>query len=336
MPMEVAGTGRANPSMTTIVPARNAAATLRQCLDALRAAGMDAGEIIVVDDASSDGTAQIARDAGVHVIPTAAPLGPAGARNLGAKTTQADLLLFVDADVAVHCDAIDRLRAAFVTEDTVAVFGSYDDAPPDVSVVSRYRNLLHHYVHQTAPAEAQTFWTGLGAVRRPAFEAVNGFDPTFRFLEDVELGLRLCAAGGRIRLDGAIQGKHLKRWTFGSMMQTDLWGRAVPWLRLMRSGRMASTVLNGGWGHRVSAASVAVGLLAPVIAIAWAPALLLLPAALAVFVAANFGFLRCLVRVGGAGFAIQALPFHAAHYLAGLAGVIVDWLYDPDAARRAR
>jgi glycosyltransferase involved in cell wall biosynthesis len=289
-----------------------------------------------VDDASEDATAQVARDAGVTVIATQGPVGAGAARNLGAAATDADLLLFVDADVAVHPDAIDRMCAAFTEPEIVAVFGSYDDAPPDVSVVSRYRNLLHHHVHQTAPAEAHTFWTGLGAVRRHAFEEVGGFDPAFDFLEDVDLGLRLHAAGGRLRLDSAIQGKHLKRWTFGSMMRTDLWGRALPWLRLVRNGRMSPTVLNGGWRHRVSAASVAVGLLAPFFAIAWTPALLLLPAALAAFVVANSGFLRCLVRVGGVGFAIQAVPFHAAHYLAGLAGFVIFRVYNQGAARRAR
>ena len=44
-------------------------------------------------------------------------------------------------------------------------FGSYDDTPTDRGFVSRYKNLLHHYVHQTARREASTFWTGLGAVR---------------------------------------------------------------------------------------------------------------------------------------------------------------------------
>jgi len=322
--------------MATIIPARNAGTTLGPCLDALRAAGMDARSIIVVDDGSEDATAQIARDAGVNVIPTEGPLGAAAARNVGAAATEADLLLFVDADVAVHPDAIDRMRAAFSPKEIVAVFGSYDDAPPDVSVVSRYRNLLHHHVHQTAMAEAQTFWTGLGAVRRQAFEDVGGFDPAFDFLEDVELGLRLHDKGGLLRLDSAIQGKHLKRWTFASMMLTDLWGRAIPWLQLMRSGRMSPTLLNGGWSHRVSAASVAAGLFAPVFGMAWTPALLLLPVALAAFVVANFGFLRCLARVGGIGFAIRALPFHAAHYLAGLTGVVIDRVHNPVAMRRAR
>ena len=59
-------------------------------------------------------------------------------------------------------------------------------------MVSQYRNLLHHFVHQHGHAEASTFWAGCGAIRRAAFDAVGGFDAA-RFprpsIEDIELGL---------------------------------------------------------------------------------------------------------------------------------------------------
>jgi hypothetical protein len=324
------------PGMSAVIPARDAEATLGQCLDALLAAGMAARSIVVVDDGSKDATARIARAAGVTVVASPAPVRPAAARNLGAAHVTDELIMFVDADVAVHTDAVARLRATFAADDVVAVFGSYDDAPPAVSVVSRYRNLLHHYVHQTAPTDARTFWTGLGAVRASAFRDVEGFDTEFDYLEDVDLGLRLQAVGGRIALDAGIQGTHLKIWTLRSMLHTDLWARALPWMGLMRSGRMSPTELNGGWSHRVSAACVALAILALCLAPFWPPALLLIVLALAVFVAANIGFLRCLARVGGAGFAIRALPYHAAHYLAALAGYVIDRLQASRTARRAR
>src|SRR5205807_8681242 len=61
-----------------------------------------------------------------------------------------------------------------------------------------------------------TFWAGLGAVRRDAFEAVGGFDAE-RYLvpsvEDIDLGARLATTGHRIELDPAVQGTHLKAWS---------------------------------------------------------------------------------------------------------------------------
>ena len=72
-------------------------------------------------------------------------------------------------------------------------------------------------------ARRRTFWAGLGAVRRDVFAAVGGFDAA-RYphpsIEDIELGGRL-AARGRILLDPAMQGTHLKEWTLRSMVTTD-------------------------------------------------------------------------------------------------------------------
>jgi hypothetical protein len=53
--------------------------------------------------------------------------------------------------------------------DIAAVLGAYDTAPPVPRLVSQYRNLLHHYVHAQSPGDAETFWTGWGAMRREVF-----------------------------------------------------------------------------------------------------------------------------------------------------------------------
>ena len=126
--------------------------------------------------------------------------------------------MFVDADVEVHPDALRRLREAFEREPAASTPSSAPTTtgPPPRAVVSRFRNLLHHHVHAGAGGPATTFWAGLGAVRREAFDAVGGFDAQ-RYprpcIEDIELGMRLHAAGRRIALDPAVRGTHLKRWT---------------------------------------------------------------------------------------------------------------------------
>jgi hypothetical protein len=121
-------------------------------------------------------------------------------------------------------------------------------------------------VHASSPGDAETFWAGLGAVRRDLFRQVGGFDAR-RFplasIEDVELGLRMRAAGARLLLDPDIRGRHLKAWTPTTMVRTDFARRGVPWTRLLLRGGRGSSVLNLGWRHRASAAaSVAVAVAA--------------------------------------------------------------------------
>src|SRR5262245_773892 len=135
-------------SVSVVIPAFQAAGTLGQALSGLRASTSQPAQIIVVDDGSTDESAQIARDRGAAVVPTSGgPLGPAAARNLGAAHAHGDIIFFLDADVVVHADTIARLIAHFEAEpNAAAIFGSYDDQPAVKTKLSQYRNLLHHFV----------------------------------------------------------------------------------------------------------------------------------------------------------------------------------------------
>ena len=150
-----------------------------------------------------------------------------------------------------------------------------------------------------ARGPAETFWTGLGAVRRADFLAVGGFDGD-RYphpsIEDIELGHRLTAAGGRLRLDPTIQGTHLKRWTLRSMLWTDFARRGAPWVALQLPHAPVASTLNCGWRHRVSALVCALVPLA-VLAGAVRPALALGGA----LVALNHAFYALLLRQLGVG-----------------------------------
>lgn len=306
-------------SFQIVIPAHQASDTLGRSLKALIDGGVHPTQIIVVDDGSTDQSGQIARDAGAHVIRNDQALRPAKARNRGVAECTADVVIFVDADVVPHPDATTLLLAAF-EPGVSAVFGSYDNKPEAPSIVSRYRNLLHSYVHQNAEPEAETFWTGLGAVRREQFEALGGFATEWENIEDVEFGLRLREAGDRIRIVADAQGTHLKDWTVSSMFKTDLYGRAVPWTRLIMADRMPPKAMNGGNAHRASALCT-IGfvfflLMSPFIGQAFLWAVVML----CCFIAINARFFIALYESGGWRLSVGAVPYHAIHYLAAIFG----------------
>ena len=228
------------PFLSVVVPAYRCAPYLRQCLLGLSASDLPRAdwELIVVDDGSSDGTADVARAVADQVLRVPdGPRGPAHARNMGARAATGTVLVFIDADVVVAPTTLRGFAAHFADDPTLgAAFGAYDDAPFEADFISQYRNLLHRYVHTLHPGNADTFWAGCGAVRRETFLAIGGFDAA-RYprpqIEDIELGYRLREYGARILLDPDLQGKHLKRWTFGNMMRTDLRERAIPWMHLI-------------------------------------------------------------------------------------------------------
>jgi len=309
------------PALSVVMPVRDGRPHLEASLPALlRSGGERLLEVIVVDDGSQDGSGERASELGARVLRSGGRLGPAAARNVGAAEAPGDVVLFVDADVVVHPDALGRIADAFADPGTVAVFGSYDDRPPQRGFASQYMNLRHHHVHRTPAEDASTFWAGLGAVRREAFLAAGGFDAK-RFphpsVEDIELAPRLRAGGGRIRRVPGIQGTHLKRWSVGDVLRTDLLRRAIPWARLMQERPGAYTDLNVGRSERLRAALAGALAAGAVLAAAglvsgWIPLALLGAAALA-----NRPLLALFWRTNGAWFALRGLLFHQLYYLYG-------------------
>lgn len=298
---------------SVVVPAYAARETLPACLSALRAAVPPPAEIIVYDDASPDDTAQIARRFGARVIEGQANRGPAYGRNRGAEAASSDVVVFVDADVAVRPDAPGKLaRAVQRDEATVAAFGAYADRAADVvtNQAGRYANLRHHHVHAEAAqagGEAETFWSGLGAVDRRAYLAAKGFDEAYGrpSIEDVELGLRLRRADGRIAIVGDANGDHLKDWTLRQLWRTDVFERAIPWSQLAASGRIAPT-LNADAGERIKAVAAHLVWMSALLALLLAPssstaasvALVGAFGSLVAYAALNRAFLAVLARNG--------------------------------------
>ena len=240
-----------------IIPVRDGGEAFRLCLEALSRSSRKPDEIIVVDDSSADTSRETALHFGALVLDQAGgPFGPAAARNRGAQAAASDLLVFVDADIAVHADSLAKLEDyANKNPEIAAFFGSYDDAPSSQSTVSLYKNLEHHYVHQHSRQEAGTFWAGIGAIRKEPFLRVGGFDEGYNrpSIEDIQLGIRLKQAGYRIWLCADVQGKHLKRWSFMSMLRSDIADRAVPWTRLILSSAKIPSDLNLNLASRLSA-----------------------------------------------------------------------------------
>ena len=303
--------------VTIIIPSYGRSDLLDGSISALNAAGFKSCDIIIVDDASPDDrVAETAAKHNTRLIRLAVNAGPAAARNAGAAASaDAEVFFFVDSDVLVSQDVQACLAANLADPSIAAVFGCYDDAPAETDLVSLYVNLRHREIHRQSAGVADTFWAGCGAVRREAFEAVGGFDPSPRwnYIEDVEFGRRLDRAGYQIRLDPALQGKHLKRWTLAISARTDALFRARPWVSLMLEETRVMKGLNADRAGRASMLAVLALPFCLAGAIWWPPALLLAGLCLAAIPLLNLTLFRSFARIRGPWFAVACVPLHAFH-----------------------
>jgi GT2 family glycosyltransferase len=305
--------------LSVIIPVHDGGIAFQGALEALAAALRPTDDVIVVDDGSTDDSATVARRCGARVLSVAGgPRGPAVARNQGAAAAHGEILVFLDADVAVRPDTLGKIESCFQAHPEVAaLFGSYDAEPPARNWASLYQNLRHHDVHQHGHREASTFWAGCGAVRKQAFFAIAGFDPGYALpeVEDIDLGLRLRRAGHRIWLCPDVQVTHLKCWTLLRLWRSDVCQRAIPWTRLILRERSLPADLNLDWRSRWSALAAWGGVGSAALGVRWP--WLGLGTVLAVLIVAvlNAGLLRLFARTGGPLFAVAGLGLQALYFL---------------------
>lgn len=290
-----------------VIPAYNAAVHLVRILEPLQMLGSQ-WEVLVVDDGSDDTTWSLLCRLPVQAWRTQGREGQSRARNLAARQATGEYLVFVDSDVLTSAATLAEMVAFLEARPELdGVFGCYADARcAQESSVSRFRNLLHRYVHQCGAGPAGSFWAGMGAIRRETFLRHGGFDSDFDGIEDVELGARICQTGGKFWLEPSFEGQHLKRWTLGSMIRTDILVRAAPWTYYGWLGRTPRRGLN----------------LSPVHALA--PLLLLLgifwPAARWLYLLANLRAYRFFGRSGGIRLALFSVLYLGIHHLCCLSG----------------
>ncbi len=196
------------PAVSVIVAARDASETLPRTLAALAGQVVNGGhEVVVVDDRSSDGTAEIARAAGLGPVIASPGVGPAAARNAGVAAARARLLAFTDADcfpaagwLAAGVEALGRaeLVQGAVAPDPAAVLGPFD------------RSLW-------VEADRGLYQTANLFVRRELFERLGGFESWLgpaagkELGEDVLLGWSARRSGARVEFAGGAVVHHAVR-----------------------------------------------------------------------------------------------------------------------------
>jgi GT2 family glycosyltransferase len=217
----------APPQLSIIIVSFNARADLERCLESLRVAPpITAHEIVVVDNGSTDGSADAARRcSGVRVIESGGNFGFAHANNIGIRETTGTNILLLNSDTIVPAGALDRLIAELDRDPGVAVVGPrlVDGAGrAELSfgrMITPWNELRQKRLIGSPAVEALTRqrqepdWVS-GAcllVRRRDADAVGGLDERyFMYTEDVDFCAAIRARGRRILFVPDVEVVHLR------------------------------------------------------------------------------------------------------------------------------
>jgi N-acetylglucosaminyl-diphospho-decaprenol L-rhamnosyltransferase len=214
----------------------NAGAHLIECVESLRAAGVQ--DVVVVDNASSDGSpaALALADPDVRLVMTGANYGYGGGANRGVEQMPScDYVLVLNADVVVEPDVPATLAAVLDANADVGLVGprikeTDGSLYPSARTFPQLADAIGHAFFGLVTTDNRysrrylmTDWDHANArdvdwvsgscflVRREAFAGVGGFDESyFMYLEDVDLCRRIGAAGWRVRYEAAATVTHVQ------------------------------------------------------------------------------------------------------------------------------
>jgi GT2 family glycosyltransferase len=212
------------PPVSVIIPVRNGAGTIRATLDSLVRSRLLPAEIIVVDDGSTDGTADVVREfsageARCRLLSRTAGRGAAAARNRGTAEAGSGLLLFTDSDVVLEVDTLTRLLQALEATGAAAAVGVYRERNLAGGWLSHFTTGFSAFTYlRSGDGSPTNFGSQCVLVRRPALETVGGFDQGLggATVEDIGLGYRLRARGLATVLSAKARMSHNRRFGPGA------------------------------------------------------------------------------------------------------------------------
>lgn len=221
--------------VSIIIPARNEEGCLGALLESLAALQFpqEQVECIVVDHESTDGTAELARNAGARVFQKKGGTVSA-ARNFGASLAEGEILAFLDADCTIAEDWLSR-ALPYLADPRVGVVGSYYVVPLDSA--SWVREALHKQT-QMRPKFSEGKWIPAGnmLIRREVFQKCGGFDESLTTCEDVDICARI-AKEYRVIEDTTIRCLHHgEPRTLWQLFRKELWRGRDNFLGVLRHG----------------------------------------------------------------------------------------------------
>ena len=228
--------------VSVVIASFNGAGRIEALLEALAGQRAPEDEIIVVVDASTDGTGAIAARFGVRVITNPRNRGVGYGRNAGAAAARHEILAFFDDDVVPAGNYLDVVRREMAAPSIACIQGPHSIVPAgdDAGLWGRVdAAVVHHHctVTMVRGTKCLVLYSGAFCIRRQAFLASGGFVESFQGAggEELDMGMRLLA-NCTLTFVPDLQSRHRFK-ALGHRLRT-LRARARHYLRLDRKGRL--------------------------------------------------------------------------------------------------
>ncbi len=312
-----------------IVPVYNSQDTLRDCLDSIFSSEIKDFEVIAVNAKSTDKSAEIAKRYPCKLIALDENRGTAFSRNIGKDNANGELLLFIDADVAIKKNTLGLIAESFREDkELAAVTGILSKESPHKDFFTQYKNLYMHYIFKRCPRYVDFLYGSLIAIRRDYFLR---FDESFKITDDTELGQRYKKLNKKILLNPELEVVHFKKYDFKGIIKNDFfvpfwWAKSFMlhngYKDILRKKRFSHTRMN-------QIISIVVSYLLMTSFLFWNKswAKVVFFILLLIFFLLNYDFFTFLRRERGLSFSIKSIIFTYLDMLIMGLGVLAGFIY---------
>jgi len=218
--------------ISVIIPNKNGAHTIGDCLKAVYASDDDNFNVIVIDDCSDDDSKEIISRYPCALIRLNSHAGASGARNAGAKAADGEIFFFTDSDclltksaLAIARRRLTKLGANFI------VGGTYTKKPFDPGFFNMFQSAFINY-SETKKADNPAYVAGHAmAVYADTFRVGGGFnEDVYPILEDVDFSSMMKKKGYKLIIDPAILVRHIFNFSFTNSIR-NAFRKARYWAR---------------------------------------------------------------------------------------------------------
>ena len=229
MPLDKAN----NIYVSIVIPARNESENVRQCLKSILASNLNAEFEVIFADSSTDNTPDIVKSLGVRLLENV-PGTISAVRNTGAHVTRGNILVFLDGDIQIPPDLLEKAKVWF-DDGFKGALGFTERAPDNAGWVAKtWGNRIHQKLDKvvdTGYLPGRNFF-----INRSVFEELNGFDESLKTNEDKDFSLRIRKAGYRVISVPDTQLFHLGyEKTFTEFIQKEFWRQSSSVKAVQRS-----------------------------------------------------------------------------------------------------
>lgn len=209
--------------LSVIIPTYNSEKYIENTVNSLKKSQYPIHEIILIDDSSNDNTISILSDFNIKIYKQINHTNANRCRNIGARISTGDILVFLDSDVIIKPDTLLNLVNSFENSEASAVVGLYAVNHSYKSIFSKYKNLWIRYSYLKSQPSIDWIFAAISGIKKDVFLQISGFDESLKTnqIDDIELGKRISSLGLKIILNPKVEVIHQKEYSFSTFISNE-------------------------------------------------------------------------------------------------------------------